>query len=147
MKWFQWKTRGEEEGMNRKGCVPSWLLEPALQSRGSRHLTPAAPRPRHCRLGRGVGEKKGQGRGGVGRGKGKICATEVQGERDGIPRLLCTAIAAARLGNSGCGKTTDSRGDGGRGRGTGIPAGPAPGSPRRSSIPEAESAPLLLART
>lgn len=47
--------------MNRKGCVPSWSREPALQSRGSGHLTPAAPRPWRSWPQRGEGGKKGQG--------------------------------------------------------------------------------------
>lgn len=128
--------------MKRKGCVPSWPREPALQSR-----SPGTPGPGEGRAARKDREQSARlGRRG-GTREGKICVTEVQGEQDGIPRLLCTAVAASRLGNSRRGKAADLRGDGGRARRPGKPAAPASGSPRRSSISEAGSAPLLLART
>lgn len=96
--------------MNRKGCVPSWLLELALQSLGSRHLTPAAPRPRHCRPGRGVGEKKGQGArrtaglAGWDEEKGRFVPRKCRGSRMGSPGSSAPLLRRSGWGTAGAGK-------------------------------------------
>lgn len=133
----------EQRGLCRPlapGAGPAEPRQPAPDSRS----TAGTPGPGE---GRAAGKDRERRAPLGGRGEGKICASEVQGEQDGIPRLLRTAVAGARLGNSRHGKAADPRGDGGRARTPGIAAAPAPGSPHRSSISEAGSAPLLPART
>lgn len=138
--------------MNRKDCVPPWSREPALQSRGSRHLTPAAPRPWHSWPRRGEGGKNGQGvkrtAGAEGRNedKGRFVPQKCKPAGWDPPAPLHSCCG----GQAGEQPARESRRHPrawGQSQGTWVPAAPAPGSPCRSSISEAGSAPLLLART
>lgn len=91
--------------MDRKGSVPSWPRDPVLQDHGSRQLPPPAPRsriPPGPRKGRATGID--EGRRTLPAREGKTWATEMRREQTGIPRLLCTAATATRLGKSRSGR-------------------------------------------
>lgn len=122
-----------------KGQRP--VLAPGSGVAGPRQSAAASPTsaatvpPPGPRKGRATGID--EGRGAPPAREGKTRATEVRSEQDGIPRLLCTAAAAARLGKSRSGRAAAilPRTPGGWRSALWGPAaqpGPFPGSSRRN---------------